>query len=425
MKRFALPKKLLFIATISVFSGLLNQNEVLAFDDTPRVNNNDLITVFLDFSSHQSYIRESITFVNYVRDRELAQIHIMMTSHSSGSAGRNYVFSFIGRSRYEGMNNVITYWAPGSNTSDDTRRGLVNVIKMGILPYLANTNMVDQISLNIKSDDLQIEREPVEDPWKNWVFEVYGGGNFNKETSQDRYSARWGFSADKVSEDWKIRIRPYFNYNERNFFDTDEGTITSKSHRHGFRGDLIKSITQHWSAGLFVRMLSSTFHNANFNTSATPGIEYSIFPYSEATRKSITFVYRLGMSNNNYIETTIFQKDKETLASHSLNLSASYRQPWGNYRASITGSHYFHDYTANRISLWTRLDLRVVKGLSLNLSGNFNLINDLISLPAGDLSTEEILLRQRRQATDYQLSGSVGLSYTFGSQFTNVVNTRF
>lgn len=420
---FPIRRYLLFTVISVCFLSVIPK-DAFAVKDTVSYNGNGMIPVFLDFYFHQTYIRESITFVNYVRDRELAHVHIMMTSHPSGAAGRNYVISFVGRNLYEGMNNVITFWDSGTNTYDDTRRGLVKTIKMGLIPYLANTNMIDQISVKVNGD-MQIERDPVEDPWKNWILEVYGGANFNKESSQDRYSARWGFSADKISDNWKIRIRPYFNYNERNFFDTDEGTITSKSHRHGFWGDLIKSFGPHWSAGLFVRLLSSTFHNANFNTSAAPGIEYSIFPYSEATRKAITFVYRLGITHNNYIETTIFQKDKETLGNHSLNISATYRQPWGSYRASLTGSHYFHDYTANRISFSTRLDLRVIKGLSLNLSGDFNLISDLISLPAGDQTLEEILLRQRRQATDYQVSGAIGVAYTFGSQFNNVVNTRF
>jgi hypothetical protein len=38
---------------------------------------------------------------------------------------------------------------------------------------------------------------------------------------------------------------------------------------------------------------------------------------------------------------------------------------------------------------------------------------------------EEILLRRRQLATRYSYYGSVGLSYTFGSIFSNVVNPRF
>jgi len=34
-------------------------------------------------------------------------------------------------------------------------------------------------------------------------------------------------------------------------------------------------------------------------------------------------------------------------------------------------------------------------------------------------------LRQRELATDYSFSGSVAITYTFGSKFANLVNTRF
>jgi hypothetical protein len=386
-------------------------------------NDNDLITVFLDFSLHQQYVRETITFVNFVRDRELSQLHIMMIRQGSGTTGENYVISFLGRGRFEGMNNFLTYWAPGTNTLDETRRGLVNMLQMGLVPYIAATDMASQISLSIRGER-SVQRAPVVDPWKNWVFEIYGGANFFKEERQNRFDARWGFSADKISDDWKIRLRPYFNNNERNFI-RPQGTITSRSHRHGFTGDMIRSINQHWSTGLFVRSLSSTFTNMRFNVITSPGIEYSVFPYRESNRRSITFAYMVGMGYHNYIEETIFLVEEEFLGSHSMDISVRFQQPWGSFRASVSGSHYFHDFTSNRIEMSSRLDFRVVRGLSFNISGGFDLINDLVSLPAGDLSLEEILLQQRRQATSYQISGSIGLSYWFGSQYTNVVNTRF
>jgi hypothetical protein len=429
-----MPKKLtnrLFIRNIRsslylviIFYLLLsNVTEGSAKNRSTRTTGQDLISVFPDFPFHQQFVRENITFVNYVRDREMAEVHIMMTRYVSGSAGENYVISFIGRNRFEGINNVITYWAPGTNTVYETRRGLVDMITIGLVPYIAGTRLRRQLSVNV-SGDRQIEREAVDDPWKSWVFEVYGGANFFKEETQSRFDARWGGSADKITEDWKIRIRPYFNINQRTF-KRDDGDIIRKTIRHGFNGNVVKSINDNWSAGFFSSIMSSTFHNLNFNTGLSTGVEYSLFPYSEASRRSITMVYRIGASYNDYIEQTIFLKETEVLASQSVNVSAAYQQPWGGFRASLTGSHHFHDFTSNRVSLFMRLDLRVVKGLSLNLQGNFDYINDLVSLPAGELSLEDILLQQRRQATNYQMSGSLGLAYTFGSQFSNVVNTRF
>jgi hypothetical protein len=71
------------------------------------------------------------------------------------------------------------------------------------------------------------------------------------------------------------------------------------------------------------------------------------------------------------------------------------------------------------------VELRLKKGLSLNVGGGGSWIRDQIYLPAGDATTEEILVRQRQLATSYSYSVYFGVSYTFGSIFNNVVNPRF
>ncbi|WP_159102752.1 hypothetical protein [Marinilabilia salmonicolor] len=51
--------------------------------------------------------------------------------------------------------------------------------------------------------------------------------------------------------------------------------------------------------------------------------------------------------------------------------------------------------------------------------------NDLLTIPAGEATLEELLLQERAQSTSYQIYTNVGISYRFGSEFSNVVNTRF
>ncbi len=426
-----LRKFILFFLTISIsFSSLtVNGNSLKSSLDFSRSRNQ--LSVFLDLQrwADEDYIRQEIPMVDYVRDKEMADVHIIMTRHQSGSAGSNYVISFIGGRQFEGMNNELNFWAPASMTRHEVREGYTNMIKIGLAPYIANVeDMLGMILLDFDTEVISLtdpltEEEDDDDPWNRWIFEIYGGGNFSKEESRSSINFRYGFYADKVTEEWKIRIRPYFNYNERNFVVGDS-TVTSISHRDGFNGYLIKSLTDHWSAGIFTNMLSSTFHNMDFQMEVSPAIEYSLYPYREATRRSITFTYRVGYAHNNYIEETIFEKTKESLFGHALNASANFRQPWGDIRAGITGSQYFHDFRANRAEFFARLNLRIFKGFSLSLRGGFDLINDLVSIPMGDLSPEEILLEQRRQATDYEISGNIGLTYTFGSELSGAYNPR-
>jgi len=392
-------------------------------------NNNGRISVFLDgpWWLDQDFIRQEIPIVNYVRDKQAADVHIMLTRHGAGRAGTNYAISFIGRRGFLDQDQELTYWASSANSGDDTRRGYTNKIKIGLVKYIAATPLVDRILVDYDYDEDAVIREnalePEVDPWDSWVFEVYGGGNFSREEKQKSHSSRFGFYADRVTADWKVRVRPYFNFSERTYY-TDEDTIVSSSHRHGHQAYVVKSINDHWSVGIFNSSLSSTFHNMRFETEVVPAIEYSLFPYDEATRRSITLAYRMGYGYHNYEEMTIFEKDSEFLISHSLEAAARFQQPWGNFRAGITGKHFFHDLSVNRAEVFANVNLRLFQGFSLNVRTNYNMINDLLSIPAGDMSVEEILLEQSQQATSYSFSGTIGLSYTFGSEFSADFNPR-
>lgn len=404
--------------------------EIFASSKTRQpVSTNGRISVFLDVENwfDRDFVRQQIPVVNYVRDREQSDVHIIVTRHDAGSAGTNYAISFIGNRAFLGIDNELTYWASSNNSSDETRRGYTNILKIGLVTYLSSTSMIDRVLVDFFTDTTDASGEDdasdESDSWNSWVFEVYGGGNFGKEEKLSNYSFRTGFFADRVTSQWKIRLRPYFNFNNRTYFRT-EGDIVNSTHRHGYSAYVVKSLTDRWSLGVFSSGLSSTFHNMKINADLVPAVEWSLFPYQEATRRSLTLAYRMGYGYNNYMETTIFGKDEEWIWAQSLEATIRFQQPWGNVRAGLTGSHFFNDLSKNRVQIYTSVNLRVFQGLSLNLYGNYEIINDLVAIPAGDRSLEEVLLARTQQATSYSISGSVGLSYTFGSRFSAAYNPR-
>lgn len=415
---------------LTAFLIIFNASDILARNKNRQpASPNNRISVFLD-TQHwfdDDYVRQQIPVVSFVRDKELADVHIIVTRHGAGTAGTNYAISFIGKRAFNGINHEYIYWASNTNSSYETRKGYTHIIKAGLVSYLAATPVINQVLLDfyINADTVanDFTTEVETDPWNNWVFEIYGGGNFSKEERLSNYSFRTGFFADRVTSEWKIRLRPYFNFNNRTFV-TSDGDIVSSTHRHGYAAYVVKSITDHWSVGLFSSGLSSTFHNLNFNADLIPAVEWSLFPYDEATRRSVTLAYRLGYGYNNYIETTIFDKDEEWVFAQSLEASFRFQQPWGNFRAGLTGSHFFNDLSMNRAQVFTNLNLRIIQGFSLNFFVNYEIINDLIAVPAGDRTLEEILLARSQQATSYSISGSIGLSYTFGSKFSAAFNPR-
>ncbi len=415
---------LLFLAMVSLSNDMLKSNIAAR-------NNliNGRLSVFLDLESwaDSDYIRQEIPVVNFVRNKEFADLHIIMTRHDAGQAGTNYIISFIGRQDLNGINHELRYWASANQTQHEIREGYTRMIKIGLLYYLADDeNAMNKTSIQYSADSLKGPDEDtiVIDPWRSWVFEVYGGGYIDAEQTRNSIHIRYGFYADKVTEDWKIRARPYFNYNEKSYKIEDSTTITTTSRRDGFDGYLIKSLTDHWSTGIFTEMLSSTYHNMDFQVEISPAIEYSLYPYSEATRRSIAIAYKLDYSYNDYIQKTIFDETEEFLWGHSLVLSADFQQPWGSIRASLTGKQYFHDFSANRVEMYTQLNLRLFKGFALTVAVEFDYINDLVEIPMGEMSTEEILLEQHRRSTDYQLDGHIGFTYTFGSKYSAAYNPR-
>ena len=101
-----------------------------------------------------------------------------------------------------------------------------------------------------------------------------------------------------------------------------------------------------------------------------------------------------------------------------------YRQPWGNIYSRLRGSTFLNDFAKNRIQLYSSFSVRLFKGLAARFSGDFEIIRDQINLPAGDATIEDVLLQQKQIATDFELGFNIGLSYTFGSAYNNIINTR-
>jgi hypothetical protein len=121
---------------------------------------------------------------------------------------------------------------------------------------------------------------------------------------------------------------------------------------------------------------------------------------------------------------TIFERSQETLFQQSAAVRLRLNQTWGSVFAGVEWANYFHDLSKNSIEFRSFLSLQLIEGLALRLSLDAERVQDQLSLPSGDLSDEEVLLRRQERATNYEFGGSIGLSYTFGSIFNNVVNTR-
>ena len=382
------------------------------------------VRLFTDCNCEKNYIRQEIGYVNHVRDQSQANVQLFIYDVANGSGGRTYSLDFKGIGVFENIFGKLVYATTATMTSDEVRKGLVKKIKSGLLKYILESNMAEEIRYTINTDGTgAIADIDVVDPWNNWLFEVYGEAVLDKETSRKEFEYEVGFESDRITEKWRIRADLEMNQAKSEFKQEGE-TFTSERIRYSGDGSVVRSLTDHWSVGVFGGATHNTFTNLNFRGYLNPAIEYNIFPYREVLRREIVFAYRVGYFYNDYLDTTVFGVEEEGIFNHSMDVQLRYRQPWGNVYARLRGSTFLKDFKKNRVEFFSRFSVRVFKGLAVTFSGNYELIRDQINLPAGNASIEDVLLQQKQIATDYELGFRVGISYTFGSAFNNIINTR-
>jgi hypothetical protein len=368
------------------------------------------------------YIRTEIAFVNYVRDRKEAEVHVLITTQETGSGGTEFTITFIGQHEYAGNNDTLKYVSKKDDTDDIVREGNVRVMKLGLMRYVAKTPQAEQIAITYNKP--AVPQKEVVDKWNYWVFSLNLDSYLNGQKSTNFVSLYGSVSANRVTPAWKINLSVNANYFESNF-DLGDRTISSFSRGRSFYGLAVKSLDEHWSIGLSGSAFSSTFSNTDRGLNIAPAVEYNLFRYAESTRRQLRFLYRAGYNHVQYDEETIYDKTSEALFNQELSITLDVKQPWGSVRASLQSSNYLHDFNKNRAELFGELSLRLFKGVSFRVFGDVSRIRDQLSLPKGGASPEEILLQRRQLATQYSYFASIGLNYTFGSIYNNVVNPRF
>ncbi len=384
----------------------------------------DMLNLYLDCRGcYREYIRTELTFVNYVRNREDADVHVLISRQRTGSGGREYTLVFLGRGMFEGLTDTLKAVSSNTDTDDEIRQNLLRMLKMGLVRFIARTEVSQFIDIRYakrKTAPVQV----VEDRWNYWVFRVSADGRFRGERLSKFFSLNGSFAANRITEAWKIRFFGNAGYDQSDF-DVGGNKISSFSRRYFVYGMVVKSVGEHFALGAYAFSQSSTYDNIQFSVRLAPAVEYNIFPYSESTHRELRIQYRIGTDRVQYFEQTIFDKLRENLYGQQLEITYQTRQPWGDAEFSLEGSHLLNDFSKNRLRVSGELRLRLFRGFSLRLNGNFSLIRDQLSLPKGEASTEEVLLRRRQLATSFRYWGAVGVSFTFGSIYNNIVNTRF
>lgn len=412
---------------LTVFVVLLFTAEVLSAQNSTRLA--PLPNVYLDCSSCDvTYIRSNITFVNYVRDQGDASIYLLINDQRTAGGGREFNLIFSELRVPNPRSDTLRYVSSSTDSSDERRIGLNRYIKIGLIPFVTNTVAIQSLDVFYEepADAVRDEVE-IDDPWNNWVFDVNLRSNMWGQQGEFNFGLFSGVEAERTTETWKIRGRVRGEVRRRNVELTDRTLNVNRDWGNTW-AMVAYSVNDHLSFGAFTGHSFNRTNNIALSSYIAPAVEYNFFPYSEFQQRRFILQYQVSPNYRRYFNTTIFLKDEELIMSQELSGRLRYDQRWGRIDIQVSGRHYFHDTSINRITINPSFNVRITRGFSVSASGSYRIINDQLSLqlPSGVDPNDPIsIIEGVQRPTSYDYSVSFGLSYTFGSIYNNVVNPRF
>ncbi len=396
------------------------------------------VAVYLDCRASCDFnlIRTEITYVDWVRDREVADVHVLLTGQRAGAGGEQFTAAFLGVRRFAGRGDTLTFTTNPTATSDELRRGVTRMLALGLVQFVARTP--DAQSLRICRADTAgaaaARLTPKGDRWNAWVFSVNVSGSTDGERYYKSQNINGHLSADRVTEAWKTNLDYSYSYRNNRVtvqeFDSTGAVSLEETYVNLLRDWSaewlqVKSISDHWSLGGNVEVASQVYRNQDLRVEGNAAVEYNLFPYSQTTRRELVVRYGIGMASYWYADTTIFDKIRESLPRHTLEVQYRTREPWGSANVSAQHRNFLTDASKRSTEIHAGLSVRLFRGFSVNVNGGYEWIRDQVYLPREGQDAVDVLLRRRALLSGFQYNMRLGVSYTFGSIYNNVVNPRF
>ena len=420
-----MKQKIIYLAAWILSILIVNAQNVPSRSDNYRVK------LFIDCGQANcdfNYIREKIPVTDFVRDRTQSDIHILITAHRATSGGHRYTVLFFGQNKWINNNDSLYFFTVPNSSDDDTRKQLVKIIQAGIVPYLAKAGQIDKLNFVFEKDTAKQNTSANIDKWNNWVFNIGGRVRLSGDKNYKEKDFAVNGSAGRVTERSKLEFS-FFNSNAKNSYaiedSNSENSLKTINNYLEAEQWYVKSISSKWSWAVESAFRKSSYDNLEYSMSAGAGIEYNIFPYKLSSSKFFALRGIMKATKRNYMEETVYNRVKEMLFSCNLGAYIYFTQPWGNISSSITWYNYLHDLSKNNLSLDANLQIKLFKGVSISFYGTGSLIKDQLSLPRQGATSQEVLLKLKALATNFNYYTGMRLNYRFGSKFNNFVNPRF
>jgi len=168
-----MPKFLLLITgifSVSVLSAQLN-----------------IPSVFVDCQARdcfEQYLKQEVTYLDYVFDRQAADVHILVTDQNASAGSREVQCAFIYKEELGIASDTIIYYREANISELDRQKQFVSTVKKGVLPLLLQSTLVDKITYDVDApQDSTASNSTDKDPWNYWSFELGLNLNVRGESS--------------------------------------------------------------------------------------------------------------------------------------------------------------------------------------------------------------------------------------------------
>src|SRR3954466_1797804 len=198
----------------------------------------------------------------------------------AGSRRSPAAVEFVGPRQCAGATERLRYVAAPTDTEEEVRRAFARRLQLVLARYVAATQLADDLTVvHRPAAGRPAAAGPADDPWNFWVLHTRLSGSLNSEQSINARSFFGSFSAERTTEDWKIRIGTNGSYNGTRFALGEGGLFSNTTRSFDVTGVVVGSLGSNWAWGIGGSATASTFVNQDLTLRIAPAVEYNIFPY--------------------------------------------------------------------------------------------------------------------------------------------------
>ena len=203
----------------------------------PDTSQAGAVRVYLDCQSSRcdyDFFRDQMRWVNFVRDRLVSDVLLLVTSLRTGSGGSEYTITAIGQSTNRGRADTAVVFVAPNDADDVVRRQLARTFSRLLGPYAARTPLASRLTLNYAAPrTAAASPQSVQDPWNFWVYRVSVNGFGNGEKRQSFVNGFSTISANRVTQSLKVNLSANLGYDQSRFELGDGKTFTNIQRNDG------------------------------------------------------------------------------------------------------------------------------------------------------------------------------------------------